>query len=260
MLLAIDIGNTNCSFALCTDDSIAHQWRIATDMHRTKDEYAVWLLALFKLHGLDASAVKSAIISSVVPDVNFAIKRLVREYMQIEPLLVTGGDVDCGMKVHIEQPRELGADRIINAFAAWSLYKQACIVVDFGTATTFDVISKNGEYLGGAISPGINLSLEALKRAASKLHGVAIVHTDKAIGVNTTEAMQAGIYFGYAGLIEGVIGRIKKELGYPVKVVATGGLAPLYADATTAIEEVNEDITITGLRLLHTRLTMKKAA
>lgn len=260
MLLAIDIGNTNCSFALCTQNAIVHQWRIATDMHRTKDEYAVWLLALFQLHGLNASAVSAAIISSVVPDVNFAIKRLVRDYMHIEPVVVDNGAVDCGMKVHIEQPRELGADRIINAFAAWSLYHESCIVVDFGTATTFDVISPKGEYLGGSIAPGINLSLEALKRAASKLHGVAIVHTQKAIGVNTTEAMQSGIYFGYAGMIEGIITKIRQELGAPAKVVATGGLAPLYADATNAIDEVNEDITITGLRLLHARLTQKKAA
>lgn len=257
MLLAVDIGNTNTCFAVCDGSRIKHQWRIATDIHRTKDEYAVWLLTLMQHENFAPINITAAIVSSVVPDMNFAIKRLVRDVMHLEPLMITSGDMDCGMKVRIEQPRELGADRLINAFAAWHLYQQPCIVVDFGTATTFDVVSREGDYLGGAIAPGINLSLEALKRSASKLHGIAIVHTEKAIGTNTTQAMQAGIYFGYAGLIEGIIRRIGGELGYPVKVIATGGLAPLYAYATDAIDEVNEDLTITGLRLLHARIAQK---
>lgn len=257
MLLAIDIGNTNACFALCDGEIIRHQWRIATDIHRTKDEYSVWLLTLLGHHNISLSQISHAIISSVVPDVNFAIKRLIRDLLHLEPIMLTNGLIDCGMRVCIEQPRELGSDRLINAYAAWQLYRKACVVVDFGTATTFDVISATGDYLGGAIAPGINLSLEALKAAASKLHGVAIVQTSSAIGTSTTTAMQAGIYFGYTGLIEGVIKQINVEMKHETYVIATGGLASLYANATKAIHVVNEDITITGLRLLHAHLQQK---
>ncbi len=260
MLLAIDIGNTNSCFALCEGLRVIQQWRIATDTHRTKDEYSVWLLTLLSHYGLKHSAITAAIISSVVPDVNFAIKRFVRDALNIEPEMITSGQVDCGMKLLIDQPGELGADRLINAYAAWKLYQKASVVVDFGTATTFDVISREGDYLGGAIAPGINLSLEALKRAASKLHGVAIVQPERAIGKGTTQAMQSGIYYGYAGMIEGVISAIEAELGYAPYVVATGGLAPLYGGATKAIHVVNEDLTITGLCMLHETICQKASA
>lgn len=256
MLLAIDIGNTNIGFALCSEENIIRQWRLATDIHKTKDEYAVWLLSVLQLANIELKAIKAAIVSSVVPDVNFAIKQLIRDYLGIEPRMIVNGKIECGMVLKIDQPEELGADRLINAYAAWNLYRQAAIVVDFGTATTFDAISGKGEYLGGAIAPGINLSLEALKRAASKLHGVAITHTDRAIGTNTTDAMVSGIYFGYAGLIEGIVHRMGKELGGVIKVIATGGLAPLYAHATDVIDVVDENLTITGLRLLHDALTL----
>lgn len=258
MLLTVDIGNTNIGFALCDETRILHQWRLATDIHKTKDEYAVWLFNMLQLANVPSNAIRSAIISSVVPDVNFEIKQMVREYLNTQPMLITSGKVDCNITLKIDQPEELGADRLVNAYAAWNLYEQASIVVDFGTATTFDAVSNKGEYLGGAIAPGINLSLEALKKAASKLHGVAITHTDKAIGTNTTDAMVSGIYFGYAGLIEGIVSRMKTELTGPVRVVATGGLAPLYANATNAIEQVDENLTITGLRMLHKALTREK--
>ena len=249
MLLAIDIGNTNIVFALASHA----QWRIRTELHRTADEYAVWLFALMREKGLQPKDISSAIVSSVVPDVNFAIKSFVRQYLKHEPMMIVGGEIDLGMPVKIDNPRELGADRLINAFAAWEAHKQALIVIDFGTATTFDVVSGNGEYLGGVIAPGINLSLEALRAAAAKLHGVAIAHPSKVIGTSTTGAMQSGIYFGYAGLIEGIVTRIKEERGEHMKVIATGGLAPLYAEATTVIDLVDPDLTIRGLELIHAR-------
>jgi len=252
MLLAIDIGNTNIVFALCNGD-IKAQWRIKTDMHRTSDEYAVWLYALMREKGIEPAQVTDAILSSVVPDANFAIKTFIRSYLKCDPLVIAGGEVDLGMKVLIDNPRELGADRLINAFAAWNEHKQALIIIDFGTATTFDVVSAQGEYVGGVIAPGINLSMEALRAAAAKLHGVAIVRPQKVIGTGTTGAMQSGIYYGYTGLVEGIITRIKAERGEAMKVVATGGLAPLYSEATKLIDMVDHDLTIRGLRLIHAR-------
>lgn len=254
MLLAIDIGNTNIVFALCDARQTLAQWRIRTDIHRTSDEYAVWLLTLMQAQGFTREQVKAAIISSVVPDANFAVKSFVRQYLHCEPRMVISGELEVGIPVKIDNPRELGADRLINAFAAWESFKQGCIVIDFGTATTFDVISAKGEYLGGVIAPGINLSLEALQHAAAKLHGIAIARPEKVVGTNTTAAMQSGIYFGYTGLIEGIISRIKAERAESLKVIATGGLAPLYAQATPLIDALDADLTIRGLRLIHARL------
>lgn len=250
MLLAIDIGNTNVVFALCDAESTLHQWRIRTEVHRTADEYAVWLFALMHELGISREVVAQVAIASVVPEANFALKSFAREYLKCEPLLFLSGDMVCDMPVLIDNPHELGADRLINAYAAWQTHKTALIVIDFGTATTFDVVSVRGEYIGGVIAPGINLSLEALQKAAAKLHGVAINRPAKAIGTNTTAAMQSGIYFGYAGLIEGILARITAELGTAPRVIATGGLATLYATATTHIHDVDEDLTIRGIRLM----------
>jgi type III pantothenate kinase len=254
MLLAVDIGNTNIVFALCSEEATVAEWRIRTDAHRTADEYAVWLFALMAAQGFSKENVTDVIISSVVPDAIFELKHFARKYLNHDPLLITSGQVECGMKICIDQPKELGADRLLNAFAAWTEYQQALIVVDFGTATTFDVVSAAGEYLGGIIAPGINLSLEALERAASRLHGITITHPAKVIGTNTTAAMQSGIYHGYAGLIEGIVRRIREERGEAMKVIATGGLAPLYADATKAIDVVDADLTLRGLRLIYQRM------
>jgi len=255
MLLAIDIGNTNLVFALCEGDQTRAQWRIRTDIHRTSDEYAVWLFALMEHAGLNAKNIAATIISSVVPDANFAVKTFVRQYLKCEPQLIATGQIDVGMPILLDNPKELGADRLINAFAAWKTWSQGLIVIDFGTATTFDVVSAKGEYLGGAIAPGINLSLEALQRAAAKLHGIAIVRPEAVIGKNTTAAMQSGIFYGYAGMIEGIVGRIKAERGDVTKVIATGGLAPLYAEATSLIDTVDADLTIRGLRMIYERTT-----
>ena len=261
MLLAVDIGNTNIVFALCEGKEVVAEWRIRTDAHRTADEYAVWLFTLMQHAGLLPGQVKAAIISSVVPDANFAVKSFIRQHLDCEPQLIASASNTFGMKVLIDNPHELGADRFINAFAAWTQWKQALVIIDFGTATTFDVVSAKGEYLGGVIAPGINLSLEALKKAAAKLHGVAIAHPATVIGRNTTTAMQSGIYYGYAGLIEGIISRIKAELGLKkMKIIATGGLAPLYAEAVKAIDVVDADLTIRGLMLLHAHRTPRKPA
>lgn len=253
MLLAIDIGNTNTVFALCDETSTRHQWRIRTEAQRTADEYAVWLFTLMQEFGFARDSITGAVMASVVPEANFSMEQFTKTYLNITPLMITNGLVDGGMKVLIDNPRELGADRLINAIAAWDMHKEAMIIVDFGTATTFDVVSAQGDYCGGVIAPGINLSLDALHRAATKLHGVAIKAPKQVVGTNTTTAMQSGIYFGYAGLIEGIVARIKLERGEGMKVIATGGLAPLYASATKAIDEVNEDLTIHGLRVLYKR-------
>lgn len=253
MLLAIDIGNTNLVFALCDGSAVRAQWRIRTDAHRSTDEYAVWLFALMSREKLTEKDIDAVILSSVVPDANFGVKSFVRQYLNLEPRLITSGQIDIGMPVLLDNPRELGADRLINAFAAWSRYRCPLIVIDFGTATTFDVVSGKGEYVGGVIAPGINLSLEALQKAAAKLHGIAITHPETVIGKSTTTAMQSGIFYGYAGLVEGITRRIKDERGEEMQVIATGGLAPLYSEATTAIDHVDTDLTIRGLMLIHAR-------
>ena len=254
MLLAVDIGNTNIVFALCDENSTQAQWRISTEAQRTSDEYAVWLFSLMSAQGFSPADVTGAILSSVVPDANFAVKTFIRSYLRTDPLLVASGAVELGMKVLIDQPRELGADRLLNAYAAWESWKQPLIVIDFGTATTFDVVSAKGDYMGGVIAPGINLSLAALQKAAARLTGISIAHPAKVVGSNTVEAMQSGIYHGYAGLIEGIVKRIEEERGEKMKVIATGGLAPLYADATTCIHHVDADLTIRGLRLAYARM------
>jgi type III pantothenate kinase len=251
MLLAIDVGNTNLVFALCDGAQIRAQWRIRTDHHRSADEYAVWLFALMARANLRESDITAVIFSSVVPDINFELKSFSRHYLACDPMVISNGHIDVGMPIRIDNPKELGADRIINAFAAWKAYPQALIVIDFGTATTFDVVSARGEYLGGVIAPGVNLSLEALHRAAAKLPGIAIKHPEKVIGTNTTNAMQSGIFFGYVGLIEGIVTRIKTERAEAMKVIATGGLAPLYAEAAPAIDLVDPDLTIRGLIQIH---------
>ena len=257
MLLAVDIGNTNTVFALCDGERIAAHWRISTHHHRTADEYMVWLLALLNQRGFTKDQISSVAIASVVPDAVFNLRQLSRQLVGIDPLIIGNGAIELDMPVEIDNPRELGADRLVNAYAAWNKYRTALIVVDFGTATTFDVVSKHGAYVGGVIAPGVNLSLEALQNAAARLYGVAIAHPEKVIGTNTTGAMQSGIYFGYVGLIEGIIARIGRELGYTPKVIATGGLAPLYGKATSAIDEIDEDLTIEGIRLIAGRAVQK---
>ncbi len=253
MILVIDVGNTNIVFAVFDGNTLKDQWRISTDARRTADEYGVWLTQVLEHSKISARSIKGAVVASVVPQVLFDLRQLAKRYFNTE-LLVLGDPrlkLKTGVGVKIDNPAEVGADRLVNAFAAWSRYKRALIVVDFGTATTFDVVSGQGDYIGGVIAPGINLSLDALHRAAAKLPNIAISRPDKVIGTNTIGAMQSGIYYGYVGLIEGIVARIKAEYNAPMLVISTGGLASLYAKACPVIEHVESDLTIHGLRELY---------
>jgi len=253
MLLVIDAGNTNVVFAIFNGDTIVGQWRISTDPKRTADEYGVWLTQVTERAGIKTTSILGAVLASVVPQAIFDLRQLTRRYFHVE-LMVIGDPrlkLKTGITVKIDNPNEVGADRLVNAFAAWRRYKQDMIVVDFGTATTFDVVNKAGDYFGGVIAPGVNLSLDALHRAAAKLPNVAIQPPEKVIGTSTIGAMQSGIYYGYAGMVETLCERIKKEFGKPMKVIATGGLASLYAKACTVIEQVEPDLTIYGLKELY---------
>jgi len=258
MLLAIDAGNTNIVFAVYDNDELRCQWRAATSTARTADEYAVWLSQLMGLEGLAPGDISEAIIATVVPQGLFDLRTLCRRYFDCEPYVV-GEIKDLGLKILIDRPTEVGADRLVNAVAAHATYPGPLIVLDFGTATTFDVIDGEGNYRGGVISPGINLSLQALHMAAAKLPHIAVERPDHAIGRGTNEAMQSGVYWGYIGLIEGLVTRIAAELAgetgddTPATVIATGGLAPLFANGTEAIQHVDEDLTMRGLVEIHRR-------
>lgn len=256
MLLAINANNTNVKFAIYDGEQVVGQWRIATDPARTADEYAVWLTHLMTLKSLSPSDVSDSVVAIVVPQALFEIKVLCRTYFDCDPWVIGEGDVDLGIDVLIDRPEEAGADRLVNAVAGHALYGGPLIVVDFGTGTTFDIVDENGSYIGGVIAPGINLSVEALHVAAAKLPRIAIERPDHVIGKSTVEAMKSGVYWGYVGLIEGLIERIRKEHGRPdMKVLVTGGLAPLFAGATDVFDEVDPDLTMKGLLEIHQRNT-----
>jgi type III pantothenate kinase len=253
MLLAIDSGNTNIVFALFDGEAIRGEWRSSTTTNRTADEIAVWLLQLMSMEGIDRDQVDACIIASVVPAVMFNHKQLCRRYFGKEALVVGEEGVDLGLNILMDRPEEVGADRLVNAVAAHMVYKGPLIVIDFGTATTFDVVDGAGNYCGGCIAPGINLSLEALHAAAAKLPRVAIGRPRTVIGKATVPAMRSGIYWGYVGLIEGLVGRITEEFGEKMTVVATGGLAPLFMEATPVIDHLQGDLTLRGLLEIHRR-------
>jgi len=250
MLLAIDAGNTNIVFALFEEQKLIKVWRVATNVQRTADEFAVFLKQAMAQAGLNPDTISAAILSSVVPDVNFSLFKLCRDHFNCEPLIVGRPGVETGLKIMIDRPEELGADRIVNAVAAIALYKVPLLVIDFGTATTFDVVDADGTYRGGAIAPGVNLSLRALHMAAAKLPSVAVARPAKVIATGTVSAIQTGVYWGYVGLVEGLISRIKEEFGAPMTVIATGGLASLMAGAIPAIEKVDPDLILRGLALI----------
>ena len=262
MLLAIDAGNTNTVFAVFDGDDLRCQWRTATSASRTADEYAVWLTQLMDLEHIQSTEVGEAIISTVVPQALFDLRKLCRNYFKCEPLVV-GDGVDLGIEILLERSAEVGADRLVNAVAAGVKYGGPLIAIDFGTATTFDVVDSNGSYCGGVIAPGVNLSLEALHMAAAKLPHIAVERPPHVVGDGTLEAMQSGVYWGYVSLIEGLVNRIREEFSTTdaseMKVVATGGLAPLFAGGTDVIENVDSDLTIRGLKLLHDRNRQRQA-
>jgi len=252
MLLAIDSGNTNTVFAIYRNDgTLAGEWRSTSTTERTADEHGVWLMQLLSLSGIERQDVTSAIIGTVVPATLFSLKTLCRSYFDCDPLVVGEPGVKLGVGILIDRPEEVGADRLVNAVSAHNKYEGPLIIVDFGTATTFDVVDTEGNYCGGIIAPGINLSLEALHLAAAKLPRVAIGRPEHVIGKGTVEAMQSGIFWGYIGMIEGVVERIIKEFGHPMKVVATGGLAPLFMQSTDIIEESDPELTLRGLYAIH---------
>ena len=252
MLLVIDAGNTNVVVAVHDGATYRGNWRIATDPARTSDEYAVWVLSLFGLVGLDRREVTGAVIGTVVPAALYHLRRLCRDWFEVEPLIARS-TLDWGFQIKMDHPAEVGADRLLNALAAHRRYRGPLVVVDFGTATTFDVVDAEGAYIGGVIAPGINLSLEALHRAAARLPRIGIGRPQAVIGRATVPAMQSGIYWGYVGMIEGLIARIEREFGHKLTVVATGGLAPLLAEGTMVIRHIDPDLTLDGLRLLAER-------
>jgi type III pantothenate kinase len=250
MLLAIDAGNTNVVFALVDSGTIKARWRIATDPRRTADEYAVWLSQLLTLEGYDRSAVTGVIIATVVP------RALARKYFGGEPLIAGEPPVEWGMQLDVEEPHAVGADRAVNMIAAHALHAGDLITIDFGTATTFDFSDFRGAYKGGIIAPGINLSLDALVTAAAKLPRIAIeapAGNMSVIGRDTVSQMHIGIYWGYIAMIEGLVGRMKAEVGRPVKVIATGGLATLFEKQTDVFDVIEPDLTIQGLAMLWDR-------
>ena len=253
MLLAIDAGNTNVVFAVYDGEDRRGLWRIATDPRRTADEYAVWLLQLMAMSGLQRTDIDAAIFASVVPATTFHIARLCTHHFDCTPMEVGAPDVDLGIGVLLDNPGDVGADRLVNAIAAAAAHKPPLIVIDFGTATTFDIVDADGNYCGGIIAPGITLSMDALHRAAAKLPKVEVVRTDRVIGKGTVQAMQSGLFWGYVGLIEGLVCRAKEEFAAPMTVVATGGLAGQFADATDAIQAIDGDMTMRGLLLIHQR-------
>ncbi|MEM1379166.1 MAG: type III pantothenate kinase [Pseudomonadota bacterium] len=259
MLLAIDVGNTNTVFALVDGQDTVESWRSATTPERTADEYAVWLVQLFGLSGHgDLSNVTRCIISTVVPQSLFHLRNLARRYFSVEPMVVTA-DIP-GVPVRIPRPSEAGADRLVGAVGGFIRYGGPLIIVDSGTATTFDVVGADGGFEGGVIAPGINLSQKALHEAAAQLPRIEIAAPSGAIGKTTVEALRSGIFLGYISLIEGMIARIQSEYGAPMTVVATGGISSLFKGATTVIDHFDQDLTIRGLIEIAARLDQKSTS
>jgi type III pantothenate kinase len=258
MLLAIEQGNTNTLFAVHDGETWIAQWRTATHSNRTADEYAVWLSQLLGMAGLQLGVFTGCIVSSVVPQSIFNLRNLARRYLHVEPLVI-GENVDLGIAVRIEKPSEAGADRLVNAVGAHIVYPGDLIIIDSGTATTFDVVAADGGMEGCAIAPGINLSMEALHQAAAKLPRIAIQRPpgNTAIGKDTVAAMQSGVYWGYIAMIEGLVARIKAEWEKPMTVIGTGGVASLFHGATGAIDHFDHDLTIRGMLEIYRRNSAK---
>ncbi|MBP7332284.1 MAG: Type III pantothenate kinase [Firmicutes bacterium ADurb.Bin373] len=252
MILVFDVGNTNIVLGVFNGSELVANWRISTKLNRTADEYGVMLGELFSFSGNDMSRIKTIVISTVVPPLTFTLERVCQRYFKLTPLIV-GPGIKTGLPIKYENPREVGADRIVNAIAAIDRYGYPLIIVDFGTATTFCAINDRGEYIGGAIAPGISISTEALFQRAAKLPRVELTKPASIIGKNTINAMHAGIFYGFVGQVDEIARRMKKELGANTKVVATGGLANLIAQESSYIEMVDPYLTLNGLRLIYER-------
>ncbi|MEM9594006.1 MAG: type III pantothenate kinase [Acidobacteriota bacterium] len=251
-VLLVDVGNTNTVFGVLVDDHLAHDVRLATDRSRTADEYGALLLPLFDRLGLEAENSRGFVVSSVVPPLNPVIERLASDFFGCPPMFIEPG-IKTGMPIRYDNPSEVGADRIVNSVAARELYGAPVVVVDFGTATTFDIVNPAGEYLGGIIAPGIGISAEALFAQASKLFRVDLRPPNQLVGRNTSSAVQSGIYYGYVGLVDGILKRLHDEIPGLERVVGTGGLAPMIAEGSEYIQEVDDMLTLVGLQLIYER-------
>ncbi len=250
MILVFDIGNTNMVIGVYQGKELLTHWRIKTDEGRTSDEYGMLLRNLFEFNALSGASINAVVISSVVPSLMMELGRMSREYYSCKPLVV-GPGVKTGLAIKYDNPREVGADRVVNAVAAYHKYKGPLIIVDFGTATTFCLVNEKGEYLGGAIAPGIKVSTEALVAKAAKLPRVELIKPRNIIGKNTINSMQSGIIYGFVGQVEGIINRMHKEIGLKVRVIATGGLASAIARETQTIDIVDDFLTLDGLRIIY---------
>jgi type III pantothenate kinase len=250
MLLAIDTGNTNIAIGAYQGEELAHQWRLSTRIDSTADELGVLLRGLFDTAGVAIDQIDSVVVSSVVPTLDRSLLGMCRQYLGVEALMI-GPGIRTGVQIRYDNPREVGADRVVNAVAAFHKYGGPTVVVDFGTTTNFDVIGANGDYLGGAIAPGIRISMDALFERAAKLPRVELVEPRSVVAKNTVESIQSGFLYGFVGQIEGIVARMVDELGGEVKVIATGGLAQLISDHTDRIQLVDDRLTLDGLRLIH---------
>ena len=256
MIFVLDVGNSNIKCGLFEDEKLLDSWRMTTDLDRTADEYGIRIMAFFNHGGHKPQDVEGIIIASVIPSINYTLQHMCAIYFN-KTAIVVGPGIKTGINIKYDNPKELGADRIVSAIAAYTLYSGPCIIVDFGTATTFGVVSAEGDFLGGAICPGLKISAEALTVNAAKLPRVELVKPDSVIATSTVTGMQAGIIYGYAGQVDYIVRRIKKEIGGNPKVIATGGLARLIAQETSEIDEVNGLLTLIGLDIVYRKNAKK---